>query len=176
MRPEEHLSVAGKLLTKNAASDAINEAILHLNAIPDAVPQHSEANSLMRMATIRLKQIQLDEEKRKKQAEIDKNPLEVVKSTWRLDGFGNIAIWDVTFRNRSDKPVGNIKYRTAYYSETNVKIDSGGDASVLNPGLIYKMIPPGQTRTLEINDGFVHSQVHRAAFAVVSWEFVQDKR
>lgn len=104
------------------------------------------------------------------------NDLTVVKSSWQEGGFGAISIWKVTFKNNSDKAIGNIKYRTVYYSETGTVVDKGGVDSILDKKLVQKVIPPKSTRTLEINDGFTHSQAHRAAFEIVGCEFVSDKR
>ena len=48
----------------------------------------------------------------------DPTLLQVVNSTWGKGGFDSVAIWRVTFLNRSDKPIGNIRYRTSYTAET----------------------------------------------------------
>jgi len=62
-----------------------------------------------RIANLRDKINSIDA-KRNEEALLEANPLEVAHSTWRLGGFNTVAIWTVTFRNRSDRPVGNIKY------------------------------------------------------------------
>lgn len=100
----------------------------------------------------------------------------VVKSDWEKGGFGTIAMWKVTFKNLSDQPIGNIRYRTAYFSETGAQVDKGGEAGVLGGKPVQKVIPAKSTRTIEINDGFTHSEAHRASFELVGWEFVVDKR
>jgi hypothetical protein len=102
----------------------------------------------------------------------EKDPLEIVKKNWEKGGFGMISIWNVTFRNRSRKPVGNIRYRTAYYSETRNKVGSGGVDSSAGDYTIQKIILPQSTRTLEINDGYVNDQAVSATFEIVSWEFI----
>lgn len=103
--------------------------------------------------------------------------LVVVKSRWETSGFGTVAIWRVTFKNTSDKPIGNIIYETHYYSETGGEVDKGGSAGLLGRSkTVQKVIPPKSSRTVEINDGFTHSQAHRADFRVVGCEFVSDLR
>ena len=41
-------------------------------------------------------------------------------------------MWRVTFRNDSDQPIGDIEYRTLYYSETGNLVDKGGVDSPLD--------------------------------------------
>jgi len=94
--------------------------------------------------------------------------LDVLRSNWRRDGFETVAIWEVTFFNKGDRPVGNIKYKTAYYAETGDTVDRGGGEQKT----IRKVIMPRQKRTIIINDGFVPHEAHRASFKMVSCEFV----
>jgi hypothetical protein len=103
---------------------------------------------------------------------VDPTLLEVVHSTWKKGGFDAVAIWHVTFLNRSDKPIGNIRYRTRYHAETGDQVDQGGVDVLLGDYTIRKVIPPHQKRTIEINDGFLHHEAVRGSFEVVSWEFV----
>lgn len=102
----------------------------------------------------------------------DPTLLQVVHTEWEKGGFDSIAIWHVTFFNRSDKPIGNIQYRTRYSAETGDKVDAGGVDALLGDNTIRKVIPPHQKRTIEINDGFLHHEAAKANFQVVSWEFV----
>jgi hypothetical protein len=102
--------------------------------------------------------------------------LTVVKSNWEKGGFGSIGMWKVTFKNNSDRPIGNIQYRTVYYSETGVVVDKGGIDSLLDKKVIQKVVPPKSTRTIEVNDGFIHSESHRASFQLVDCQFVADSR
>lgn len=103
---------------------------------------------------------------------LDRNLLEVVKSDWQRGGFDTVAIWKVTFRNKSDRPIGNIKYRTRYYAETGAVVDKGGVDSLISKDTLQKVIKPGQTRTIEVNDGFINDESDTATFEVVSWEHV----
>jgi hypothetical protein len=102
----------------------------------------------------------------------DPKLLQVTHSTWQKGGFETVAIWRVTFWNRSDKPIGNIHYRTRYTAETGDQVDRGGVDALLGDYTVRKVIPPHQKRTIEINDGFVHSEAARGSFEIVSWEFV----
>lgn len=104
------------------------------------------------------------------------NQLVVVKSRWEKGGFGAVAIWRVTLKNNTSQPIGDIQYKTIYYSETGNVVDRGGVDSLLDKKMVQKVIPPGATRTIEINDGFTHSEAHRANFELIDWRFVADSR
>ena len=96
--------------------------------------------------------------------------LVLVKSTWRKGGFDAIAIWKVTIKNESDKPLGDIKFRTAYFSESRNKVTSGGVDALLGKDTIQKVVPPKSSRTFEVNDGFVSDEAVTADFQIVSWQ------
>ena len=102
----------------------------------------------------------------------DLSLLQITKHSWEKGGFETVGLWHITFWNRSDKPIGNIRYRTRYMAETGDQVDRGGVDALLGDYTIRKVIPPHQKRTLEINDGFVHHEAARAHFEIVSWEFV----
>jgi len=85
-------------------------------------------------------------------------------------------MWHVTFKNNSDRPIGDIQYRTIYYSETGNVVDKGGIDSPLDKKIIQRVIPAKSTRTVEVNDGFVHSEGVRARFELVDCRFVADSR
>lgn len=85
--------------------------------------------------------------------------IKVIKSNWYRSGFDAVAMWDVKLKNTSDVTLGDIEYETTYYSETNNLVDSGR-------GTIQKLIKPGQTRTFEVNDGFLHKEAAGAYFVV----------
>ena len=100
--------------------------------------------------------------------------LVALKSTWKKGGFDNIAIWTVTFENKTDKPIGNIQYRTAYYAETHAVVDKGGiDAVLRSKNLIQKVIKPHSKRTIEIRDGFLHHEAVTASFEIIDWEHLK---
>lgn len=104
--------------------------------------------------------------------------LEVVKAVWSAEAFGTVAEWKVTIRNKSDAPLGNITYRTVYLSETGGVVDKGGVDAALTGSqrMIQRVIPPKSSRTLEVNDGFINKEAHRARFELVDWEHVTDQR
>lgn len=100
--------------------------------------------------------------------------LQVTQSRWEKGGFGTVAMWRVTFHNKSKRPIGNIKFQTSYSAETGAQVDRGGTDSLLGKDTIQKVIKPGEKRTIEVNDGFVHDEAARGSFNVVSWEYVDD--
>jgi hypothetical protein len=101
-----------------------------------------------------------------------KDKLQVIKKTWKKDGFGTVIMWRMTFRNTGDTPIGNIVYWTTYKAETGDVVDRGGNAAILGDYTIRKVIDPGQTRTIEINDGFVNQEAFNGHFQVVSCEYI----
>ncbi len=101
--------------------------------------------------------------------------ISIVRAGWELGGFGAIALWHVTFKNNTDKPIGNLKYITYYLDETGAVVDRCGIES-FGDNEIRKVIPPRKSRTLEINDCFVHHESHKANFALVDWQYVNDNR
>lgn len=98
--------------------------------------------------------------------------LEITKHEWQKS-FG-VAVWHITFRNNSDRPISNIAYRTTYWAENEEVVDRGGVDARLSPEVytIKRVIPPHSKRPLEINDGFVNHEAVRASFEIVSCEFV----
>ena len=162
------MAAAKKLLARPYNKDNYNRATIHLGAIPEEAKEYKEA---ARMIPKVAKRYQREED-----ANDPKNQLVVVSSNWDMSGFGSIAIWRVTFRNNSDRPIGDIQYRTLYFSETGNLVDKGGVDSLLDKKIIQKVIPPKSNRTIEVNDGFIHSKANRARFELMEWRFVADSR
>lgn len=158
-----HLKEAKKLYTKQSTRKELEAASLHLKAIPENAAEYKEAQNLT-------KQIEKDDKVLADKEEINKAPLVVLSAHWRKGGFNTVAVWTVTFQNKSDKPVGDITYKTHYVSETGN--DVGGTGGILGDGKIQKIIPPKQKRTITINDGFVHSQADSGEFEMTGWRFV----
>jgi hypothetical protein len=99
--------------------------------------------------------------------------LRLISSKWEKGGFGTVAVWKVTIENISDKPLGDIKFRTAYYSETKNKVGQGGVDALLGKDTIEKIVPPKSKRTFEVNDGFISDEAHTGTFELVSWRIIQ---
>jgi hypothetical protein len=85
----------------------------------------------------------------------------ILHSSWSKGGFDTVAIWKVTLRNQNKHAAfADIAYRTSYGGASGTTLDT-------KAGVIYEVLKPGQTRTFEVNDGFVHGQVSRASFVFV---------
>lgn len=156
----------------------LGTALEALRSLEKVAPEYENLEDMLRRAEQQKANVdekrRIAENKAREQAWIEANALEVVKSDWFKSGFGSVGMWRVTFENISTRPVGNILYKTTYFSETGQEVDHGGS---LNGGdVIEKVIPAKGTRTLEVNDGFISRQAHRARFEVLSWEFVRDAR
>jgi hypothetical protein len=172
MSAAQHLDTAKGFHPSTFGSS--DQAKRHLAAIDKSSPEYKEAVQLNADLIKKEKALQKETEAQHAKAEIKANPLEVVKSSWEDAAFETVAIWRVTFKNRSSKPVGNIKYRTLYYSETGGLVDKGGVDTPLiaESKTVQKVIPPKGSRTIEINDCFVNKEANRAKFELVAWEFV----
>jgi hypothetical protein len=161
MTPAQHLEAAKAYkLEKETPINA--DLWIQLDAIPKDAPEFKEAEVLRKRAADILADFA-------EKNDLKNNPLKIVESHWSAGGFGTVGIWKVTFKNRSDKPIGNIRYKTTYDAETGNKVSSGS-------GLIQKVIPPNSQRTLEINDGFISKEAYKAGFEITKWEFVKDAR
>jgi hypothetical protein len=90
---------------------------------------------------------------------------QVVRKTWEKGGFDTVAIWHVTIKNLTNRPIGNFRYTTDYQSETGVNHGS-------HFGRLEKRLEAGQTKTFEFNDGFVYSQADRAGVDIIKGEFL----
>lgn len=162
--PPEHLAEAKKLFTPQASETEIQLAARHLKAIPETAPEHAEAQKILSYIDDIFKV-------QPKKVEVDRDALQVANSSWRKGAFGVAGIWTVTFYNRSDKPIGDIKYHTRYYSETGN--DLGGTGGIFSEGVIQKVIPPRQKRTIKINDGLINKEAARGNFEIVGWKFIE---
>lgn len=113
----------------------------------------------------------LEARRQKEQAERDAyssadamNDLKVVRSSWSKDGFGTIAMWTVTITNTSRVvEYYDIAYQTSYSAESGTDVDNG-------EGKILAVLKKGQTRTFEVNDGFVQQHSRRASFRITGAE------
>jgi len=99
--------------------------------------------------------------------------LELVSAKWEKGGFDTVAIWKVTIKNVSDKTLGDIKFKTVYYSETKNIVGKGGVDALLGKDTIQKSVPPKSTRTFEVNDGFISDEAQTANFELVSWRIIE---
>jgi hypothetical protein len=157
--PSDKVSEARQVLAKkNATAAELRSALAELQSIGSDVPEAKQVKGLQPQL-FRAMTAALERE------EIERNPVEVVRSSWSRDGFGNIAMWSLTLKNRSARSVGNLRYQTKYFAETGSQVDS-------SERVIQKVLAPGQRRTIEVNDGFLHSEAHTATFTVLSSQFM----
>ena len=86
--------------------------------------------------------------------------LTIVRAGWHRDGFGSVAIWNVTLKNTSPFfTYADIEYQTQYSAASGTRVDHGS-------GKILDDVKPGQTRSFKVNDGFLHSQAAGASFKI----------
>ena len=158
--PKTTLVKVTKILARKDLGKAdLEEAEKLVKSIPKGAKESATAQKLL-------------EKKKASFVDPEKDGLELVRSRWEKGGFGAIAVWKVTIKNKSKKEIGDIKFRTSYFSETRNNVGKGGVDSLLGKDTIQKVIKPGQTRTLEVNDGFVHSEAETANFELVSWRIL----
>jgi len=161
----QHLEEAKKVAKGSPNSAQIQAGLTHLEAIPSTAVEYKEAQ----MVTKQLQKLSDAEDAKR---DIEQNPIKVLSATWRRGAFGAAGIWSVTFQNRSDRPVGDIKYRTRYFSETDNAV--GGTGGFFGDGVIQKVIPPKQKRTIQLNDGFIDKEAASGTFEVTGWRFVEE--
>jgi uncharacterized membrane-anchored protein YhcB (DUF1043 family) len=171
MSPAEHLEAAKSMLDGRNFPHNLEMLMNHLASIPEEAPESSQVPTLTERLDERLEQIEAEEEARR-EAEVDSEPLEIVKSSWQRGEKNPVAVWEITFKNRSKRPVGNMKFRTEYFSETGRTISRGGLDRSLRQIVIQKVIAPLSSRTITINDGFVRNDASDASFVLVGWQFV----
>lgn len=102
----------------------------------------------------------------------EKDGLQLVSAKWQTGGFGTVALWKVTIKNVSDKPLGDIKFSTEYFSETKNVVSKGGTKGLVGKDTIEKIVPPKSTKTFDVNDGFVSDEAHTADLKLESWRIV----
>ena len=86
--------------------------------------------------------------------------IDVVNTRWHHDGFGVVAMWSVTLKNNAQfVTFYDIEYRTEYSA-------ASGTVTSSNQGTILNVLKPGQTRSFEVNDGFINTQAHSASFEI----------
>jgi hypothetical protein len=131
------------------------------NKQPTSTPIQSQTNT------------QVNSKPTAKAFDYEKDGLQLVSSKWEKGGFGAIAIWKVTIKNVSDKPLGDIKFSTEYFSETKNSVGKGGTKGILGKDIIQKVVPPKSTKTFEVNDGFVIDDAVSAEFLIESWRVIE---
>jgi hypothetical protein len=100
----------------------------------------------------------------------EKDGLILVSANWEKDGN---AVWRVTIRNVSDKPLGEIKYQTFYGGADGTTVRRGGVDGLGGKDTIQKVVPPNSTVTIEVDDGFVDEKAVAAGFNIVSWRVAE---
>jgi hypothetical protein len=93
--------------------------------------------------------------------------VKIVWVSWEKGGFGVASIIHLKLKNLTDQTIGNIRYSTTYVSDTGIQSESlNGDK------VITKLIKPGQTRTLEVNDGLIQAaRADKMDFRILDYDF-----
>jgi hypothetical protein len=86
------------------------------------------------------------------------DPIDIVACEQIADGLR------VTLRNTGDRSVRNIRYRLSYHATAE-----GRQIRPADEALIIEEIPAGTTRTFELRNNSVNSQIY-TAFALVGWD------
>jgi hypothetical protein len=96
--------------------------------------------------------------------------LRVLDVTWQKGGFNTVSMIYLTVKNCSDSPITNISYDSTYTAENGDVVTQGGTHQFFGVKNIKKVVHPGETRTLEINDGFIDSEAYKLNFRVADYE------
>lgn len=90
--------------------------------------------------------------------------LDIVRSSWEKGGFGSVALWHLTIKNKSTVVMySDIAYITEYAAPSGTIVGHGS-------GKILDTIQPGQTKSFNVNDGFINSQATRASVTILTGE------
>jgi hypothetical protein len=96
--------------------------------------------------------------------------LRVLDVTWHKSGFNTVSIIYLTVKNCSDSPITNISYDSTYTAENRDVVTQGGTHQFFGIKNIKKVVHPGETRTLEIDDGFIDSEAYKLNFKIAGYE------
>jgi hypothetical protein len=96
--------------------------------------------------------------------------LRVLDVTWHKGGFNAVSIIYLTVKNCSDSPITNISYDSTYTAENGDVVTQGGAHQFFGVKNIKKVVQPGETRVLEINDGFIGSEAYKLNFKISDYE------
>lgn len=89
--------------------------------------------------------------------------LELKKMDWRKAGFGSVAEADITIKNKSHFPIGDIEIQATFTGESGAEVGGGW----LNHKTLNKVIQPGQSRTFrDVNFGFISDQAERGSVEI----------
>ena len=157
--PVNHYLKAKDYYSAGAFQLAVNE--LALVAKSDTNYQNAQLllkDSKARIAEVRKKQAA--EDAREKPHEF----LEVTKVNWRKGGFESVCIADLTIKNNSPIPIGDIAIQPVFMGESGSEVGN----SPINRHVIAKVIQPGKSRKFsEINFGFISQEAASARFDIV---------
>ncbi len=98
----------------------------------------------------------------------EKPDLEVIEADWEKGELETDAVWQVTFRNNSERKISDIKYEIRYYAVTGKQVTRDNKLGVTEQ-TSQKVIAPKKMQILEINDGLPHKDASTAVFTLKSW-------
>ena len=76
----------------------------------------------------------------------------------------------MTLKNVSKSPITDLRYDTVYRAENGEVVTKGGTHEFFGVKDVKKVIAPGQTRTIEIDYGFIQSEAASMSFQIVGYE------
>jgi len=157
--PAEKIGEAKQVLAKrNASAQELREVLKRLESVQGNPSEQKEVKALS-PKLFKAMSAALERE------EIERNPVELVASTWSRGGFDTTAVWQVTFKNRSARRVGNIRYQANYFAETGAKLLS-------SERVIQRVLEAHQRRTIEVIDRLISQDVSAADFTILGSEFL----
>ena len=163
MTAKQHFAEGNRLDFQWNSSEGLQLSIRHFEAIPIGAPEYEKARNrlpqLRKWLPAARSYADIVREEQREAEWTERQPLTVNPILQN----GVLGKWDVTFKNRSSRKIGDIVYKTRYYSETNRLLGEGG-------GVIMRIIEPRDSRTVEVHDGLQHSQVARGNFEIISWK------
>lgn len=91
--------------------------------------------------------------------------LTISKFEWRKGGFKSVMIANFHFKNTGKRTAKDIKILCTGYGNSGTVIDN-------NIVTVYELVKPGKTKKVEVNVGFIRSQVASASCSIVDFDQV----
>jgi hypothetical protein len=157
MRPVEHLARASKLIFNNPTIESLLQARRHLGRIPTTAVEFPSAQSLMKAADLRKREIEIRNGTDNKSK--DSQTVEVVEMERTPKG------WLVTVRNKTATPVGHLQYEIAAFNAGGWQINLDHQLPISE-----KVIRSDETWTFTIGPEMVPREAAYVSVQILSWK------
>lgn len=99
------------------------------------------------------------------QKEKARSSLTIDKFNWHKGGFKSVMIANFHFKNTGKRAVKDIKILCTGYANSGTVIDN-------NISTVFELVKPGKTKKVEVNMGFIRSQVASTSCSIIDFDLV----